>query len=223
MRWPGPFRRRHAGEPGGRESAIGVADPGEHERASPGLAALFGALDPATDHRLLDLGPASGRSLEVYGRFASRVRFADLARHGSAPPADEVAADPAESRVAPLPVDDEDVGYTVVVAWDALGVLGVEARTCLVERIAARCAPGARLYAVAGESELEPPLPARFTLIAPDRVVERPEAGDRSAAAPLSPAEVGRALRPFVVERSFVLRCGVREYVAVLPATVTAR
>jgi len=201
MRWPQPLRRRATGRAGGRAADVRPAAPVEVERRSPGLGELFARIGPGAGHRLLDLGPASGRSLEVYGRFASQVRFADL---GSIAPSGDA-----------LPPDDDP--YTAVVAWDVLSSVTPCARRELVRRIASRCAPGARLYAVVRGGDGAPATLARSVVIDSDRVLERPlERG--SPLPPFPPAEVERALRPFVVVRSFVLRCGAREYVATLAA-----
>ncbi len=199
MRWPQPLRRRTPGRAGRRGAGGPSPAPAEVERRSPGLAELFARIGPGVGHRLLDLGPASGRSLEVYGRFASQVRFADLGAE-------------APSGVT-LPPDDEP--YTAVVAWDVLSTVAPAGRCELVGRIASRCEPGARLYVVVRGGDGAPATLARSVVIDADRVLER-TLECCSPPPPFPPAEVVRTLRPFVVVRSFVLRCGAREYVATL-------
>lgn len=213
MWWPSPRRQPRPTIPAA--ALPGRPPPGPAERRSPGLAALFGGIGTAGDQRVLDLGAASGASLEVYGRYASQVRFADLCG-----PADEQREDSDwQAAVAALTdtLADEAVRYSIVVTWDRLDYLAPAARDDLVAHLTAHAEPGARLYAVVAETTGIPRHPVTYTLTGIDRVVVNGAGGDLRPHPRLTPAEVQRILDPFVVEHSFVLRTGSREYLAVLP------
>lgn len=184
------------------------SDPGPEsaERAAPGVAALFGAVAADGTHAVLDLGPATGSSLDVYRRFAGRVRFADLlaerADHGLAAALDALPSQP-------------DRPYDMVFAWDTLDRLRPRARSRLVQRLADVTAPDARLHVVVDASEdtsRTPPL--RFTLLDVDRVRCEPAGPARLRRDRLLPADVEDVLGPFRVVRGFTLKAGLREYVA---------
>ena len=180
-----------------------VAGPGE--RRSPGLAALFDALESDGRHSILDLGPAAGRRLRILGRFATQVRFVDLlARAGPG-----TAWDEGLGALRPNPARP----YDVVLAWDVLDRLGAEERLALVARLAAVTAPRARLYALAAR-EGTGSAAGEFVLVDRDRIAERPADGEAAAHRPILPAELERALAPFDVVNAYMLRTGAREYVA---------
>jgi hypothetical protein len=60
-----------------------------------------------------------------------------------------------------------------------------------------------------------PAEPQAFQIEAEDRVSYRPAGPEMRAPTPLQPAEVERLLAGFRIESSFILRHGVREFVAV--------
>lgn len=114
-------------------------EAGVVEPATPGLTALFGALDRTRGHSILDLGAGSSRRLELYAPFARRIRFAALL------PDPDGAAVPHHT-IDSLPEDDEHP-YDVVLLWDVFDHLGGDDRRALVDRIVGVSVPGARLYA----------------------------------------------------------------------------
>lgn len=186
-----------------RESA---EEAGPDERAAPGVAALFRERSEHESHAVLDLGPSSGSSLEVYRRFARHVRFADLlserAEHGSAAALESLPGQP-------------DRPYDMVFAWNAVDRLLPRERTRLVQRLAEISAPDAWLHMVTDAAERparRPPL--RFVLLDVDRVRCEPAGPPRTSRNRLLPADVEELLDPFRVVRAFTLKGGLREYVA---------
>lgn len=184
------------------------SDPGSRgvERAAPGVAALLEAIDERDDHAVLDLGPATGSSLEIYNRYAGRVRFADLladrAEHGLA------------DALRSLP-EQPDRPYDMVFAWDTFDRLRPGERSLLVSRLEEVTAPDARLHLVIDTSEdTERSPPRRFTLLSLDRVRAEPAGPERLRHDRLLPADVEEMLAPFRVVRGFTLKGGMREYVA---------
>lgn len=196
----GDRSRRSSDEP-----SDGSADEAV-ERSTPGVAALLDGLDEDGSHAVLDLGAAVDANLRLYGRFASRIRFADLlsvrSRRGLTSALDEVPPQP-------------DRPYDLVFAWDTLDRLFPPERPLLVERLVEVSAADARLHAVFRSSDAGTTAPLRFVLTDVDRMRYEPAGPPRSAGPPLLPTEVEELLSPFRVVRGFTLRGQLREYVAV--------
>lgn len=186
-----------------------TSTPAPVERRSPGLAALFALLKEDGRHSILDLGPAGDRHLRLLGRFARQIRFAGLLPEP--PPADEWAA--ALRALAPHPTQP----YDVVLAWDVLDRLGPHDRTALIERLALVTAPGARLYAVVDATGAPTSRPVRSTIVGLDRVSVEPIGPAAPARPQILPAHTEAVLAPFDITHAFMLRVGLREYVAVKP------
>lgn len=177
------------------------------ERTSPGLAALFDALEKGIDHSVLDLGPARGGHLQVLARFARQVRFAGLVPRTAVGDAWREAL----GAVPPNP----SAPYDVVLAWDLLDRLVPDERALAVQHLASITGPRARLHVIVGsESRAAPTAPRTFTLLDAGRIREEPIGPPEPQAHPLLPAQVERALAPFEVVRAFVVRAGAREYMA---------
>jgi hypothetical protein len=177
------------------------------ERQTPGVAAFLQGVTEDRSHAVLDLGPASESSLNIYGRFARRVRFSDVLAAATSPQGWAGA-------INALPPQPERP-YDLVFAWDIMDRLDAEGRKRLVERLAAISAPDARIHLMVEEAEKAATVPLRFTLLDVDRV--RCEATGPARATPprLLPAQVEKVLSPFKVQRAFTLKGGLREYVAV--------
>jgi len=182
----------------------GPASPVVLEGAAPGVAALFEGISRDGIRAVLDLGPATGAKLEVYGRFARWVRFADLLGH-RAPPGGWAEELSALRRYGP---------FDLVLAWDILDRLPPDGRPLLAPRLVELTTPSARLHVVVEASQGATDHPRRFTLLDVDRMRYEAEGPHRSSAPRLASAEVGRLLAPFRVDRAFTLKAGVREYVA---------
>jgi hypothetical protein len=161
-------------------------------------------------HAVLDLGTATETGLRAYSRFARWIRFADLLEDSSWPPAQGSAA-AVMSTVLPQP----DHPYDLVFAWDVLDRLYPEDRPRLLQWLAEITAPNARLHAIVRSSEDTLTFPLRFTLLDIDRIRYEPAGTTRLPGPRLLPAEVARLLAPFRVAHAFVLKSGLREYVAV--------
>ena len=176
------------------------------ERASPGLAALFGAMKDDGHHSILDLGDANPKHLSVLSPYARQIRFAGLV---PTPP----AGDALRVAIEALPANPEHP-YDIVFAWDLLDRLDSRARKTLLQRILEITGPRARLYASVDTSGAATIQPSRWTLVSVDRISQEP-VGPRAPAEPaLLPAQAERLLEPFKVTHAFSLRVGAREYVA---------
>lgn len=177
------------------------------ERTSPGIAALLEGLHPDGRHTLLDIGPASERNLRRFGRFARRIRFADLLT-GSR------VGQPWAAALESVPRHPTHA-YDVILAWNLLDRMGREERIPVVARLVELTKPGARLYLVTSMSDEPTAYPLRFSLLDDDRVLQEAVGAPEPSWPTLLPAEVERLLLPFRVEHAFTLRHSLREYVAV--------
>lgn len=180
--------------------------PGRVERAMPGIAAALEGISADRTHAVLDLGAAADSSLQVYGRFARWVRFADIL---SPSPSDPWAS--ALDSIPPQPQRP----YDLVFGWDILDQVEPEERAGVIARLVELTAPDARLHLIvnAGREGLRYPL--RFALLDLDRISYEQAGRPLAVAAPLLPAELERVVAPFRVTRAFTTQVGLREYVAV--------
>jgi len=182
--------------------------PDALDRPSLGVKALFDGVELDAAHSVLDLGPSSESSFNVYGRYARRIRFADLLREERRRDLSRALDD----SVPPQP----DRPYDLILAWDLLDRIPSESRAPLVARLAELSAPRARLHVLVDASDRITVQPYHFTLLDVDRVRYTPAGTERPAREGLLPAEVERLLAPFEVVRAFTSRSGMREYVGIL-------
>jgi hypothetical protein len=197
------------------EPAVAGTTPAPVLHPSPGIAALFAGLAAQREQRVLDLGAASGVNLAVYARFGRSVRVVDLCRGTRQGPPTAVPPSPGDRLAALLPAADGP--YGVILVWDLLDYLDAPASRTLVARLVGCAEAGTRLFAMTAEGPQMPELPGRFEIVDGEHLLYRPATAAMRAGPRLAPAEVERRVAPFRVERSIVLRHGVREYVAVLP------
>lgn len=181
--------------------------PEGKERPTPGVAALLDGVEEDRSHSVLDLGAAAASGLRLYGRFARRVRFADILS-GGAP------KQVWQTLVTALPPQPESP-YDLLFAWDILDRLFPDERPRLVKRLAEVSAVDARLHVIVDAAEDDLRQPLRYTLLGPDRMLCEPSGPPQPARGRILPAEVEKVLKPFQVIRAFTLKGGLREYVAV--------
>lgn len=183
------------------------------EAAAPGVAALLEDVSRDGSHSVLDLGAADPSSLNVYSRFARRIRFADLTGYATSLKGRGSISGLLEA-VPPQP----DRPYDLVFAWDVLDRLFDEYHAPLVARLAEVTAPRARLHVVVRASDEDARRPLRFRLSDIDRMQYEPTGPPQPARPRLLPAPLAHLLAPFHVLHGFTLKGGLREYVAVRKA-----
>jgi hypothetical protein len=155
----------------------------------------------------LDLGPASADNLRFCCRYARRGRVADLLK------ARATEGSPLEALGPPLGHPEQP--YGLVLAWNVLDSVSAEQRPPLVEALASLTRAGARLHVLIDMSDAPFVHPVRFTVEGDGRLRERVRGPLEPAPGRMLPSEVEALLNPFRVERAFVLRGGIREYLAV--------
>lgn len=184
-------------------------DTSSDERASPGLTTLFESLSADGRHSILDLGPAESRRLRLLGRFARRIRFADLVPEPPGGPELDAALEDLRPHSRGR--------YDVVLAWDLFDRLDDAERARTMMRIVELTDPGAALFAIVESSESVTSRPMRYSLVELGRVAQQPTGPPQPAGPPLLPRQVERLLAPFEVVTAVSLRAGFREYVARRP------
>jgi uncharacterized Zn-binding protein involved in type VI secretion len=238
------FRHRDNHPDAARPAEAAVSD-GAEEHRSPGLKAALAGHAARVGCRVLDLGPAVPANVAFVSAFASHLRIADLMDDGpeeseseSSSEGDGTAADvgspaaagPAEATGSDEPdgtdppsyrrdlaerlVDGEEP-FDLVLVWDYLSRLDREQTDQLVGRLRRATRPGSALYLLVHEGSEMPAEPQVFEIREQDRIAYRPAGPESTPAPKIPPAEVARRLSGFRIDASFVLRHGVREYVAV--------
>jgi hypothetical protein len=165
--------------------------------------------------RILDLGPAVAANFEFLSEIARHIRYVDLLGEGG-PISELGGTDGQELRRLARKMMPSDWGiFDLVIAWDLINYVDDVRFESVVERLRTLCRDGAILFvmvATTGEVPAEPPT---HTIVDRSTVM----CGGDSATVvecPLRPpAAVERLLSGFSVERSFILRHGIQEYVAV--------
>jgi hypothetical protein len=175
------------------------------EGSTPGVTALLDGMEEDGSHSVLDLGPAAPSSLRIYGRYAHRVRFADLLAIREAE-----GWDGALRSIPP----QGDRPYDLILAWDILDWLEHEERQGLIHRLAELTRPGARLHVLVRAGDELPIRPLRFSLLDVGRMRYEPVGPPEQPHPRILPAELERLVRPFEVVRAFTLKGDLREYVA---------
>lgn len=180
--------------------------------ASPALGELFGHLHPDERLHVVDLGPAVGANISFLSeRFSCSVEVVDLVR--SLGPVVTGDADTAMRRALPVEGEPADL----VLAWDVFNYLDRDLFRAAGRLLAARCRPGATLFAMIVTRPEMGREPGRYLLH--DAAGEaggvaleyRGEPG-RRACPRYRPAEVQQMFPGFSVDRSLLLRHGIQEY-----------
>jgi hypothetical protein len=181
---------------------------------APVLLELFDRLGRNRSAHILDLGPASSRKLECYTSFAKKVRFFDLIGRPDATDIGQLDKLEFDRRLDQLlPVGRET--FDLVLAWHVFDYLGSDNPPVLAGRLAAVAGVSALLHVMITTAGT---MPRRPDLFEPegDGITRLRSDGTQIEAPGTPPATVERWLEPFRVQRSVLLRNGVREFSAIL-------
>jgi len=99
--------------------------------------------------------------------------------------------------------------------WDLLNYLVDDQPSLLAHHLAAIAERGGRIHAMIVNAATMPSEPSRYELMEAGRLTYRPTTARRKTAPDTPPAQVERWLKPFRIERSFLLRHGIREFIAI--------
>lgn len=177
------------------------------------LPSVLAAMERRPKSHVLDLGPAIGSNVEFLSQFGCRLSIEDLylTRTSVADGGEELGPEFFEQLV-PLP---DGPHFDLVLAWDLFNYLTRKELGLLAARLRQACRPGAQALALIWIHKSIPAQPIRFRFHGGDQLhydrrtsLERP--GPR-----FQPAEIQQAMSGFQVDRSFLLRHGIQEYLFV--------
>jgi hypothetical protein len=206
------LRTRRSGAPApAPETPAAPPEPEVHR--SLALGELFAGLDPGRRLHVLDLGPAVGANVAfLTAGFPCRLHVADL--YGTLAAEGTRATDPEADlgglfrRALPAP----ERGFDLVLGWDLVDYLTRPQIRALAGALAPLCRPGGEVFLMVSTGREIPQNPGTYqfrdagTLVYRGRT-ERTRAGPR-----YRPADIDELMRGFTVDRSYLLRHGVQEY-----------
>lgn len=211
MSWFGG-RRREPERPRHAERTEESAEPAPEVHRSLALAGLLAELPEESRLSVLDLGPAVGANLDfLSARFRCRLQVADLWASAGTHRLADPEADPAKLFEELLPLAGGPQ-IDLVLAWDLLNYLRREQIEALAEHLAPACRPGGRLFAMVLTGREIPRRPLTYELRDGGDLVYRGAGGPTRPGPRYRPAEVDALTPGFTVDRSYLLRHGVQEY-----------
>lgn len=198
-----------------KESGATQTETDGQTHRSLALSALFEEFRKGRKLQVLDLGSAVGSNVEFLSNYGCKLYIEDLysalssrsnsGEGGLAGP--EFFAD-----FLNLP---DDVRFDVVLAWDLFNYLQRKELVFLAAELRRVCRPGALLFALVSILKQVPAQPYRFRIVDEETLAyERRTPTDRPSPR-FAPAEINDSLRGFRVDRSFLMRHGVQEYLLV--------
>jgi len=208
MRWPGS---RDSGKEHGQPAE---AHPEVHR--SLGLAALFQEIRRDRKIQVLDLGSAVGSNVEFLSRYDCKLYIEDLyaalAARGPALGEGEQAGPQFFADFLPLP---DTVRLDVVLAWDTFNYLSRRELAYLVDRLRRYCQPGTLIFSLISILKQIPAQPIRFRIVDEERLAYDLRTAALRPSPRYAPAELTEILSGFRVDRSYLLRHGIQEYLFV--------
>jgi hypothetical protein len=165
--------------------------------------------------RILDLGPAVAANFNFLSEIGRHIRFVDLLGRGGPISALDQKEGQELRRLAREVLPAEWGIFDLVIAWDVINYLDDARGETLAERLRSLCRDGAVLFAMIATTAEIPAETPTYTIVNCSTVLCDCEAASVIECPRRPPAAVGQLLSGFSVERSFILRHGVQEYVAV--------
>ncbi|HEX5758264.1 MAG TPA: class I SAM-dependent methyltransferase, partial [Thermoanaerobaculia bacterium] len=166
------------------------------------------------DHKLqvLDLGPAVGGNVEFLSRFDCKLFIEDLyaALAGRVPGED--GRPQGIEELLPLP---DSARFDMVLAWDLFNYLERDEVRRLVRHLARYCRPGAVLLALVSIHKQMPAQPMRFRIVDGQSLVYEQRSAHTRPAPRYASSDLSGMFEGFRVDRSFLLRHGIQEYLFV--------
>jgi Methyltransferase domain len=209
MSWFSPHRSRDKREP--RPPA--EAEPEIHR--SLGLAALFEELRRGGKRQILDLGPAIGSNVEFLSQFGCKIYIEDLfaalaTREGGGD--GEEAGPQFFAEFLPM---SEPASFDLVLAWDIFNYLTRKELGHFIRHLSQFCHPGTVVFSLISILKTIPAQPIRFRIVDEQRLLYETRTAATRPAPRYAPSEMNEAMRGFRVDRSYLLRHGIQEYLFV--------
>jgi hypothetical protein len=180
---------------------------------SPGLEEALRGVPDDGSCKVLDLGPSVADNVEFVSSFASYLQIVDAIDRN-------LAGDDIEGggfgRLSTLQglFGKHRRSFNLVLVWDVLNYLSTDQAERLIQAVAELCRPNARLHAIIFATDMMAAVPNRYRIVDGARLSYEPGTTELRGVPNLPPAAVGKLLKGFRVEHSFVLQHGVHEYVA---------
>lgn len=181
--------------------------------SSPGLEKIVADFSGDGGVRVLDLGPTVPENVAFLARFASEIQIVDAMR-------ESVEADRA-IRILEGLLPEYPGTIDLVLLWDCLNYLSPDEGRALVAAIAPLCRPEARCLAMVFTSDTMPASPLKYRVVDERHLLYERSTSEETGSPQMPPAAVERVLGEFSLEHAFVLRNGVREFVAIRDAART--
>jgi len=188
-----------------------VTAAGEHR--SPGFAALCSQLRPGGDAAVLDLGPASGANVAFFSEMGCRLHVSDLYRSlqdGAPRPAGDTQGFARACREL-LPETDGST-FDYVLAWDLLNYLAPDEIEVLARYLTALCHPGTDLFTMISIRHQIPVRPLGYQILSQNELRYGEPARVLRDSPEYKEPTLLRLLPGFLVQRCFLLRNGMQEY-----------
>lgn len=179
----------------------------------PGLEEALRGVPDDGSCKVLDLGPSVADNVEFVSSFASYLQIIDAIDH-SPSVTDFVGAGLSRLGVLQSLFERHRRSFNLVLLWDLLNYLSMEQAERLLQSVAELCLPGARLHAIVFATDTMPAVPNRYRIIDGAHLAYEPPTTELRGAPDLPPAAVEKLLKGFRVEHAFLLKHGVREFVA---------
>lgn len=188
------------------------AEPEVHR--SLALAALFEEIKKRPKINVLDLGSVVGSNVEFLSQYGCKLYIEDLYAALSSTPRGEgeVAGPEFFAEFLALP---EDTRFDVILAWDLFNYLQRKELANFAVELRRYSRPGTLLFAQVSILKQIPAQPYRFKLRDEEHLVYERRTPNERPCPRFAPAEVTNLLRGFRVDRSFLLKHGIQEYLLV--------
>jgi hypothetical protein len=129
------------------------------------------------------------------------------------PPPDTEHDEPGlATRFAELLAFPEDTRFDAVLIWDLINYLERREVAALARQLARFCRPGAQLFALISILKQIPDEPMRFRILDREQLAYEPRTAAMRPCPRYAPAELNELLRGFRLDRSFLMRHGIQEY-----------
>lgn len=193
------------------ERPAGEAEPQAHR--SLGLAALLSHFRPDRKLQVLDLGPAIGSNVEFFSQYGCKLYIEDLyAALSARTPGGSDGEEAGPQFFAEFLPLAADTRIDVVLAWDTFNYLSRKELGHLVRHLRPFCPPGALVFALISILKQVPAQPMRFRIRDNETLLYEPRTAAQRPAPRFAPAEMNDLFKGFHVDRSFLLRHGIQEY-----------
>ncbi len=161
---------------------------------------------------VLDLGSAVGTNVEFLSQFGCKLFIEDLYAALSTRMDGDLASPGFFADFLSVP---EDTRFDVVLAWDLFDYLQRKELATFAERLRHYTNPGALIFALISYHKTIPAQPYRFRIKDDQHLIYERRTGAERPSPRLAPAEVTNLLKEFRVDRSFLLKHGIQEYLLI--------